>query len=135
MHLFVYGTLRPGIAHPMARWLTGFAEESAEARMRGRLFELGGYPGMRPAAGEDEWVMGEVLRLREAESIWPYLDEYEGAEFERVRGEALTASNEAVACWVYMCRKEPAQHLRIPGGDYLCQTRWGTPRSRSARRS
>ena len=45
-HLFVYGTLRRGSGHPMSRFLAARARLLAGARVPGRLYDLGGFPGL-----------------------------------------------------------------------------------------
>ncbi len=58
--LFVYGTLRPFIDIPMARWLRRAARYVGQATARGRLYDLGPYPGLRAARGCGERVVGDV---------------------------------------------------------------------------
>ena len=61
--LFVYGTLRPFVAIPMARWLRRAARYVGPATTRGRLYDLGSYPGMRAARNCRERVLGDVYRV------------------------------------------------------------------------
>ncbi|GLZ34401.1 hypothetical protein Lesp02_65880 [Lentzea sp. NBRC 105346] len=81
--LFVYGTLKPGASawHLMEPHVTGSFEE---VRLPGTLHDTGlGYPALRPGRGPG--VPGFVLRLRSPEDALPLLDEYEGADYRRVR--------------------------------------------------
>ena len=59
--LFVYGTLRRQSPHPMARYLARHARYVGTARVAGRLYDLGPYPGMLPAAEADDFVHGDLF--------------------------------------------------------------------------
>ena len=122
----------------MARWLAERSTLAGPARVAGRLYNLGRFPGMLPPAGPVEWVHGALLRLRDVEVTLARLDEYEigeDSQFERLMAEAVTDENRTVRCWVYFYRGRPQEEARILGGDYLSQGRLGTPRSRSTTRS
>ena len=68
---------------------------------------MGTYPGYWPGPEGD--VHGELYRLRDPEGTLAALDEYEGAEYERVIiGEA----------WIYRLRVPPAESKRIESGDF-----------------
>ena len=74
--LFVYGTLRPFVDIPMAQWLRRAARYVGPATTRGRLYDLGAYPGMRAARGRGELVAGDLYRVSTPE-VWRVLDRYE----------------------------------------------------------
>ena len=65
-YLFVYGTLLRDIGHPMAEFLARQARFVGDAKMPGRLYDLGPYPGMREPENVDDWVHGELYELRNA---------------------------------------------------------------------
>jgi gamma-glutamylcyclotransferase (GGCT)/AIG2-like uncharacterized protein YtfP len=115
-HLFVYGTLRRGgpmhaLLEPGARWV-------AAARLRGRLYDLGPFPGLCEGRRGD-WVQGELYRIREA-GLLEVLDRYEGRAFRRVVREALPADGGApVPAWVYLFAGSLRGRRRIASGDYL----------------
>lgn len=74
--LFVYGTLRRGESRE--RLLTDHAPTRwSDARVRGRLLDLGAYPGM--VAGEGE-VVGELVRFDALAELIRALDEVEAFE-------------------------------------------------------
>lgn len=110
--LFVYGTLRSGSASPMARELARSAALIGPARMRGRLVDLGLYPGLVDADDPDDWVDGEVWGMRAPGELLPAIDAYEGCgandpephEYKRVIRIATLATGERVAAWVYLYR-------------------------------
>jgi gamma-glutamylcyclotransferase (GGCT)/AIG2-like uncharacterized protein YtfP len=78
--LFVYGTLRSGSAVSAARRLHEHARSLGPATMRGRLLDLGAYPGLCEP-GDDE-IAGECFLLpsdaRERAALLAELDEFEG---------------------------------------------------------
>jgi gamma-glutamylcyclotransferase (GGCT)/AIG2-like uncharacterized protein YtfP len=81
--LFVYGTLRRGSENQFARLLAERGQCIGEARVPGRLYDLGSYPGAKPSDQPNEWIVGEVFHLDEPAAVLGALDEYEGPEFER----------------------------------------------------
>lgn len=127
--LFVYGTLMRAAAsacgHAQRARLHAAAVWLGPATVRGRLHDLGAYPGL--AAGDDagDVVHGELLRLDTPASVLPWLDAYEGIvagapdnEYERVRAEARLAGGETVTAWVYVCRRDVSALPRIAGGRW-----------------
>ena len=133
-HLFVYGTLRQGSGHPLARLLATHARYVGRARFAGRLFELGSYPAVVPAPGGGE-VVGELYRLIAPEMLLSLLDRYEGcneghnegpgsvpdprAEYRRERRPVRLDDGTARDAWIYLYNR-PTEGLRpIPHGDYL----------------
>ena len=121
--LFVYGTLRPFAGIPMARWLQQVARYVGPAKARGRLYDLGPYPGIRPARRNNEWVFGDVYAIRDP-FVMRALDDYEagrGARAPRfVRAACLVsaARRRPREAWLYLYRGNPSPRARIPHGDY-----------------
>ena len=118
-HLFVYGTLRSAFANRYARELSRKATLKGIARVRGRLYDLGDYPGLR-AAG-DGWVTGELYELRDT-AILDELDHYEGPEFRRQAGDAVTRSGAVTRAWVYEYSGPVWEDRLIASGDYLSRS-------------
>jgi gamma-glutamylcyclotransferase (GGCT)/AIG2-like uncharacterized protein YtfP len=137
-HLFVYGTLRHGSGHPLARLLATHARFVGRARFTGRLFDLGAYPAAVPAPEGGE-VVGELYRLLAPEILLPLLDRYEGCtegpqerardtpgapgspggEYRRERLPVRLEHGGTREAWIYLYNR-PTERLRpIPGGDYL----------------
>ena len=121
--LFVYGTLRPCTHSPMAIWLRGRAVHAGTARTRGRLYDLGAYPGMIAARRTREWVAGEVYRLRRPRRTLRTLDLYESSagrgrpRFVRVL-RTVDLGGRATPAWVYLYRLPIFPRARIREGDY-----------------
>jgi gamma-glutamylcyclotransferase (GGCT)/AIG2-like uncharacterized protein YtfP len=123
--LFVYGTLRRGSPHEMARFLAGASRWHGSGRAPGRLYHLGWYPGLVEPQADGEWVRGDVFELHEPEKTLPLLDEYEGCGqasttgFERRRVTVQLDAGLTLSCWAYLYRGQPGDAQWIVSGDYL----------------
>ena len=133
--LFVYGTLMRDFDHPMAQLLSRSADFIGEARCRGRLYLVKHYPGMVLSDSADEFVFGELYRLKQPEALLREFDMYEacGEGFaeptEYVRrllpvtlgdaGETLTGEASISEAWTYLYNW-PVTHLpRIASGRFM----------------
>jgi gamma-glutamylcyclotransferase (GGCT)/AIG2-like uncharacterized protein YtfP len=120
--LFVYGTLRPFVEIPMARWLAAAARYVGPGKTRGRLYDLGPYPGLRCERAQRDWVVGDVYRIV-SPTVLRVLDRYEAGEralrptFARVSRVVVVAGRERRA-WLYVYRRGVRSAARIAGGDY-----------------
>lgn len=126
-YLFVYGTLRQGSGRPMAGYLARHARRVGRATMKGRLYDLGGYPGAVPSDSLDDGVVGEVYLLDSPEAVLRALDEYEGCgpedppptEYRRQRVTVRMEDGRRLQAWAYIYNR-PTDGLRpIPSGDFL----------------
>jgi|SRR5688572_25741855 gamma-glutamylcyclotransferase (GGCT)/AIG2-like uncharacterized protein YtfP len=120
--LFVYGTLRPFVDIEMARWLRDAARYVGAATTRGRLYDLGAYPGMSGARARGERVAGDVYRVANPR-IFRVLDRYEAgtrckARFVRERCEVELVRGGRKTAWVYRYRYSVVTAARIASGDY-----------------
>ena len=121
--LFVYVTLRQGhLMHGLLRPLGRFLDR---ATVRGRLSDIGGYPGLvlDDAAG---WVHGELYRLTRPGQAFQVLDEYEGCrpadvgkpEYRRVLCEVVTDRGGLSKAWVYEYAGSVTGLELLADGDY-----------------
>lgn len=121
-HLFTYGTLRRGgrrhnLVEPKVA-------ELSPAMARGRIYDLGGYPGM-VTDRRGGIVRGEVLRLRDVGSVLALLDRIEGfagygAEgslFRRTLVRTVTREGLELTAWAYLWAR-PIQGELIASGDW-----------------
>src|SRR5207247_2132885 len=93
--LFTYGTLMRGYAlHPVLARGATFVEQG---RMRGRLLDLGRYPGLIDGRGT---VRGELYRI-DAPEVLPALDREEGYNFDRRPATVTRTSGRRARAWVY----------------------------------
>jgi gamma-glutamylcyclotransferase (GGCT)/AIG2-like uncharacterized protein YtfP len=72
-----------------------------DARVPGRLFDFGRYPGARPTGQPNEWIFGEIFQLDETGAVLGALDEYEGPEYERAMVSATHHQGHLIDCWIY----------------------------------
>lgn len=121
--LFVYGTLRPFVAIPMARWLAAEARYVGPARARGRLYDLGPYPAMHAARDRRQRVVGDVYCVA-SPRVLRVLDLYEAGartmrpRFARVRCTVALVRGGRRCAWVYLYRPRVRRAPRIVSGDY-----------------
>jgi len=125
--LFVYGTLRRDPAHELYHLLARHARFVSDAKVQGRLFDLGAYPGMTIEHGDD-YVSGELYEITSSWSeVISHLDEYEGCgpndpqphEYRRDLVRALRPNGEPVTAWAYVLNQDPRGLPVIESGDYL----------------
>jgi gamma-glutamylcyclotransferase (GGCT)/AIG2-like uncharacterized protein YtfP len=110
--LFAYGTLMRG--YPLHRALRRGASLVGAGSVRGRLLDLGAYPGLIAGGGR---VRGEVYRLDAAELL-PVLDREEGYNFIRRRVLVTLDGGARARAWVYRYRGPRARAVPVPHGDY-----------------
>ena len=65
-YLFVYGTLRGDMSHPYGSVLKSHAEFVGKASFKGRLFDIGEYPGAIASSSPSDRVVGELYRIDDA---------------------------------------------------------------------
>ncbi len=121
-HLFVYGTLRTGLDHPQARWLAANSSLLGICTIQGRLFRISWYPGLVSSGlGNNDRVIGELLRLHDPKVALRKLDDYEGVsegDYER-RIVEVNLKGRHYSAWVYQFLG-PTEGLRwIPSGDFV----------------
>ena len=81
---------------------------------RGRLLDLGRYPGVVDGDGR---VTGEVYRLRDPQ-VLPAADRAEGVQFVRGRTLVTLADGARARAWIYRYRGPRERAVPIPDGDY-----------------
>jgi gamma-glutamylcyclotransferase (GGCT)/AIG2-like uncharacterized protein YtfP len=124
--LFVYGTLLPEFQLPISDFLTSESEVVGRGFVFGKLYDLGEYPGLVPDDSRLNRVFGNLYRLRNSESVFHILDEYEGIhqsgqeenEYIRTLIEVHFGEKQIVS-YVYLYVGEVAHQTWIPSGDYL----------------
>lgn len=114
--LFVYGTLMRGL--PLHRAMAGGATFLGHGSVRGRLLDLGRYPGLVDGQGR---VRGELYRVERPELLRA-LDREEGYNFVRRRGAVTLDDGRRARAWLYRYRGPRERAVPIPGGDW--RRRW-----------
>lgn len=130
--LFVYGTLR---SRGSAAARMAPARLLGAASYRGRLYDLGRYPGAVSSNDPADVVRGELFALRSpAASLLAELDRYEGPEFRRVRTRVRLDGGSLLESWIYLYNREVAHLPRVASGDYLARRPPGGPPDRGPSR-
>ena len=109
--LFTYGTLMRG--YTLHRVLAG-AVLVGEGHVRGRLLDLGSYPGLVEGEGQ---VRGELYRLPGPE-LMATVDREEGYNFERGPITVTLGDGRTSRAWAYRYRGPRERAVPIPDGDY-----------------
>jgi gamma-glutamylcyclotransferase (GGCT)/AIG2-like uncharacterized protein YtfP len=120
--LFVYGTLRPFVGIPMAKWLLRAAHYVGPATVRGRLYDLGRYPGLHAPHSRRDSVVGDVYRVV-SPRVFRTLDRYEAQFVRRRCFVRLARGGGRRVAWVYRYRYNVASASRIASGDYRAHLR------------
>ena len=122
--LFVYGTLLDN-DNEFAAYLRDKSTFYSDGKVKGKLYDIGEYPGAILAGDTDEYIYGSILQIDEPEKVFMVVDEYEGFgsrelwpnEFVRVLADIETTAG-MINCWIYLYN-QPVNGLRlIAGGKY-----------------
>jgi gamma-glutamylcyclotransferase (GGCT)/AIG2-like uncharacterized protein YtfP len=126
-HLFVYGSLLSGVRHPMGTRLRGEARLVGTATIEGRLYSLGGYPGLIESREGPYPVHGEIYALADPAASLQWLDRYEGivpgkpeqSPYRREERPVSLASGARLIAWVYLYRRSVRMRPEVPGGRWV----------------
>ena len=117
--LFVYGTLRSASGHPMHRKLRAESDFVGAGTFRGRLYDLGAFPGAVLSRSNADRVRGEIYRLREPIRTLGALDAYEDKAFRRLKTTVRRENGARTRCWIYLYALPVTRFRRIAGGDFI----------------
>jgi gamma-glutamylcyclotransferase (GGCT)/AIG2-like uncharacterized protein YtfP len=125
-HLFVYGTLSPRTAPPEIAATVSRLRPVGPASVRGRLYDLGEYPGAVLSEKSRTLIRGEVFELPRDRSTLTALDNYEGFEpnkpgsslFLRRVWPVTMDDGKRVRCWVYIYNGTMKGALPLRNGRY-----------------
>ena len=114
--VFVYGTLRRGSARAMSVRFPK-AKFIAAAKVSGRLYDLGAYPGLLLDESNSS-VVGEVYEVDD--ELLHELDEFEAASHYGRKQVAISLAGHRQVCWLYAPKSELyAPHTLITSGDWV----------------
>jgi gamma-glutamylcyclotransferase (GGCT)/AIG2-like uncharacterized protein YtfP len=117
-YLFVYGTLMSCFSNPHSQLLSENAEKAGICHIRGMLYDLGEYPGLKLTEQPCE-VTGELYRLQgSGEDLFKHLDEYEGEEYERILA-GVKFNDRNLISWLYVFKESPEGFKEISSGNYF----------------
>jgi gamma-glutamylcyclotransferase (GGCT)/AIG2-like uncharacterized protein YtfP len=126
-YLFAYGTLVGGVAPPEIAPVVKNLRYVGRGTIKGRLYDLGDFPGAIQEGQDSSRVSGHVYELPKNPQVLRKLDEYEGYSprskstslFVRKRTQVLLSSGRTVRSWVYFYNRKPAKAPPVSHGDYL----------------
>ncbi len=126
--LFVYGSLRSGFRSPVYEYISRFFSFSGEAKVRGKLFDMGSYPAGMPT-NENNFIVGELYMANNPnEFSWAIgqLDDYEGVSVEpdevqlyRREITEVHINGQVTHAWIYWFNGDVTGRPLISSGDLL----------------
>ncbi|MCS3735845.1 gamma-glutamylcyclotransferase family protein [Mucilaginibacter dorajii] len=124
-YLFVYGTLLIN-GNQYAVYLQKHCKLVGEGKIKGRLYDIGQYPGAIIDANAQQYIHGSIYLMDNVENVLEIIDEYEGLgsdepqpyEYTR-RVVYIETNNGIVACWVYLYNWDVHHFPEVSGGKYL----------------
>jgi gamma-glutamylcyclotransferase (GGCT)/AIG2-like uncharacterized protein YtfP len=123
VYLFVYGTLQDE-QNEFAIYLKQNCSFYGKGRFKGKLYDLGEYPGAILDEKGDNYVYGSILNVKNISEVLIRLDEYEGfGEEDRpnlfIREiVSIETNNGKVDCLVYLYNLSVDGFKIIDSGDY-----------------
>ncbi|MBS1620871.1 MAG: gamma-glutamylcyclotransferase [Bacteroidetes bacterium] len=127
--LFVYGSLRSGFKSPAYEYISRSFELIGEAKVKGKLFDMGSYPAGIPSR-DNSFITGELYVAKGSDEFhWAIsqLDDYEGVNVEpdvmQLYRRELTEVylNKTVThAWIYWYNGDISGKKLIASGDLIC---------------
>lgn len=124
--LFVYGTLLNDIHSMIANHLKTHSEMIGDATAKGKIYDLGSYPGLVYQPDNDSVVFGQVFKLDDPEDVLRTLDNYEGISNESPSNNEylrdiieVNIEGKVEACWAYVYIKSTEGLKEITSGNYI----------------
>ena len=123
--LFVYGTLL-NENNEYAVYLKNHSRFYSYGKIKGKLYNIGEYPGAILSAKDKGYIYGSILELEHPKDVFPVIDNYEGYgknqsrpnEFIRLVVQVETSAV-FVNCWIYVYNLPIAGLKLIESGRYL----------------
>src|SRR6185295_2212497 len=126
--LFVYGSLRSGFKSPVYEYISRFFSFAGDAKVRGKLFDMGSYPAGLPT-NDNHFIVGELYEAKNIpEFSWAIgqLDDYEGVsvepdEVQLYRREIVDVIVESstTSAWIYWYNGSVEGKPFIESGDLI----------------
>jgi gamma-glutamylcyclotransferase (GGCT)/AIG2-like uncharacterized protein YtfP len=124
-YLFLYGSLLvDGVPDEVAGAVRSL-RRIAPAYVRGRLYDLGDYPGAILAPSSKTLIHGEIFEIP-ATDVLKVLDDYEefhpankeDSLFIRTKAKAKLPKGQQVDCWMYVYNDDPGTAPLLADGVY-----------------
>ena len=128
-NLFVYGSLRSGFKSPMYEYIRKYFSFIGEAKVKGKLLDMGDYPVAVPTKEEDLYIQGELFSINHADEFnfaIAQLDDYEGLNpeegiYSAYRRDAVSVEykDQVVTAWIYWFNGDISGKPLVSSGDVL----------------
>ncbi|MDB5030709.1 gamma-glutamylcyclotransferase family protein [Mucilaginibacter sp.] len=123
--LFVYGSLL-NAGNEFAAYLSSNAHLHSTGKFKGKLYDIGEYPGaIINTDGTDE-VTGSIYQLNYPGEALKILDDYEGFGTDQHQPNLfirellkVESTNGTIYCWIYLYNLPVDGLKQIKSGDYL----------------
>lgn len=125
--IFVYGTLRKQTASSMHHLIADDCEYFSDGVLRGKLYEVSGYPGAIESGDAGDKVSGELYKMLDRKRVLARLDDYEECsdrfpvphEYRRKLISIELTGGASVVAWVYLYNHDVSKLRQITTGNYL----------------
>lgn len=123
--LFVYGSLLDE-DNEFAIYLKNNSTFYATGKARGKIYDIGEYPGAVLIPEGADYIYGHILKIQTPEKVFKVIDDYEGYggeqswpnEFIRAL-TVIEAEKEILDCWIYVYNLPVFGLRQVKGGRYL----------------
>lgn len=124
-YLFVYGTLLDK-GNEFAAYLNNNCSFYAKGKFKGRLYDIGEYPGAVADGNSPDYVYGSIVLIHNTTTVLKQLDDYEGFGDDQVQPNlfirelmAVETDERSIDCWIYLYNLPVEGLVLIESGDYL----------------
>jgi gamma-glutamylcyclotransferase (GGCT)/AIG2-like uncharacterized protein YtfP len=125
-YLFLYGTLKPDAADREIAPIVRRLRNIGRGRVRGKLYDLGGYPGAVVDASANSFVRGLLVELPPDKATLEALDRYEEFDpldpgnslFVRTKTKVRLTDGRNLQGWIYVYNRDPGNAPLVRGGEY-----------------
>lgn len=125
----MYGSLRSGFRSPAYEYVSNFFRLVGEAKVKGKLYDLGTYPAAVPTT-DNSFIIGELYQIKrtnEFEWAMAQLDDYEGVSGGSTNETQLYCreitdvfmDNKVTQAWIYWFRGDVTGKPVIESGDLM----------------
>jgi gamma-glutamylcyclotransferase (GGCT)/AIG2-like uncharacterized protein YtfP len=129
-HIFVYGTLLIS-SNQFAGYLQQQCTLVDRGKFKGKLYDIGEYPGVVINNNGDQYVYGSIYLMHNPEQVLAVIDEYEGISIHDPHPQEyarnlidIEGENGIVTCWVYIYNWPIVGKDQIWSGNYLQYAKW-----------
>ena len=124
-YLFVYGTLLD-TGNEFAAYLNNNCSFYTKGKFKGRLYDIGEYPGAVADHDSPGYVYGSIVSIRNPTTVLNQLDDYEGFGDDQQQPDlfirelmAIETDEGLTDCWIYLYNLPVEGLVLIESGDYL----------------